>query len=376
MKIIQRIYSLNQEVNDLSFPFEPDVFFIFVSPDFLNTQKITKDLIAKYPNTHFIGCSTAGEIAGRKLLDATMVVNALSFEKGRIKRACISLEDHNMSSHEVGARLSEELNSDDLNHLFLLSAGLEINGEELVASLSTQLPNNVGITGGLAAAGPDFGDTFIITNEGILYKCAVALGFYGDGVKISHGSNGGWDSFGVERLVTKSQGKVLYEIDGQPALDLYKSYLGDKANDLPSSGLLFPLSVRNTYNQNPVVRTILGIDEEAKSLIFTAHIPENSYVRLMKANVDRLIDGAKQSAKQTINETEVVSAEFALLISCFGRRLVLKQLSEEELDAVNEVLGENVISSGFYSYGELAPFKRFAPCSLHNQTMTITTFSE
>ena len=376
MKVVQRVFNLDKEDKDIDFPFEPNVFFIFVSPEFLKTENVVHQLIKKYPDAYFVGCSTAGEIAGKELMDATMVVNALRFDKGRLKRSCISLEDYNMNSRDVGITISKELDAKDLKHLFVLSDGLEINGEDLVSSMSNELSNEVGITGGLAADGADFGDTFIITNEGILHKSVVALGFYGEEIKINHGSNGGWDSFGVERSVTKSDKKIVYEIDGQPALDLYRSYLGDKAKDLPASGLLFPLSIRNTYNEEPVVRTILGIDEDAKSLIFTANIPENSYVRLMKANVDRLIEGAEQAAHQIVNEEEFVSAEFALLISCVGRRLVLKQLTEEELDAVDEVLGENVISSGFYSYGELAPFKRYAPCSLHNQTMTITTFSE
>ena len=72
----------------------------------------------------------------------------------------------------------------------------------------------------------------------------VAVGLYGEHVKLGHGSKGGWDTFGPERIVTKSDGNVLYELDDKPALALYKEYLGDRAAGLPGSALLFPLALR------------------------------------------------------------------------------------------------------------------------------------
>jgi hypothetical protein len=250
-----------------------------------------------------------------------------------------------------------------------------VNGAELVRGLQSKVDQDVSITGGLAGDGSNFKNTFIVHDGEIHSKKIVALGFYGKDLKIGFGSKGGWDSFGIERLVTKSKDNILYELDGKPALQLYKSFLGDKAKDLPGSGLLFPLSMRDNDNQMPVVRTILAIDEAQQSLTFAGNIPEGAYVRLMKANIDRIIDGAEQSA--------IISKEFAhgpnqlaILISCVGRRLVMKQLVEEEVEAVNEVFENKIFTTGFYSYGEIAPFDKFSPCSLHNQTMTITTLAE
>jgi hypothetical protein len=256
-----------------------------------------------------------------------------------------------------------------------LSDGLHVNGAELVNGLRSQVNTDVSITGGLAADGSDFENTFVIFNDTISSKRIVALGFYGSDLKVGYGSKGGWDSFGIERIVTKSKNNILYELDGQPALELYKSFLGDQAKNLPGSGLLFPLSMRDENNQIPVVRTILGINEEENSLTFAGNIPQGAYVRLMKANIDRIIDGAEQSALVTKEDTDH-RHELAFLISCVGRRLVMKQLVEEEVEAVNDVLGPKIYTTGFYSYGEIAPFDKFSPCTLHNQTMTITTFAE
>lgn len=174
---------------------------------------------------------------------------------------------------------------------------------------------------------------------------------------------GGWDSFGIERLVSKSDNNVLFELDGKPALSLYKSFLGSEADNLPASGLLFPLSMRTEANKTPLVRTILAVNEEDQSLTFAGDIPEGSYVRLMKANMDRLIDGAQEAAQSIKQE----NPEFALCISCVGRKLVLKQIVEEEVEVCLDELGSNCTISGFYSYGEIAPFKDGAECELHNQ---------
>ncbi len=355
--------------------FIPDVFFLFVSPTFSNPEIFVKALKEKYAKAIIIGCSTAGEILGNQVLDGTIALTAVKFEKTKTKSISVDLVSNALDSYKTGSIISKQLKGDNLRHIFVLSDGLIVNGAELVKGLQSMVEKDVSITGGLAGDGSDFENTFIVHDGEIHSKKIVALGLYGKDLKIGFGSKGGWDSFGIERLVTKSKDNILYELDGKPALELYKLFLGEKAKDLPGSGLLFPLSMRDKDNQMPVVRTILAVDEAKQSLTFAGNIPEGSYVRLMKANVDRIIDGAEQSA-MICKEFDHNSSQLAFLISCVGRRLVMKQLVEEEVEAVNEVFENKIFTTGFYSYGEIAPFDKFSPCSLHNQTMTITTLAE
>ncbi|HUK55712.1 MAG TPA: FIST C-terminal domain-containing protein [Nitrospiria bacterium] len=168
----------------------------------------------------------------------------------------------------------------------------------------------------------------------------------------------------------------MYELDGKSALDLYRNYLGEHAKGLPATGLLYPLSLRIQEGTAGVVRTILSIDERERSMTFAGDVPEGAYARLMKANFDRLIDGAVGAAKISHEAIGSSAPDLAILISCVGRRLVLKQRIEEEVEGVQEILGDRTVLTGFYSYGEISPFSRDAKCELHNQTMTITTFSE
>jgi hypothetical protein len=334
-----------------------------------------QEIRERYPSAHMLGCSTAGEIAGTQVFDDSLVATAIAFESTRIEGTKIALSDTKSAFH-AGERLAMSLNKESLVHVFVLSDGLKVNGSDLVKGLTKNLSSKVTVTGGLAGDGDRFKETLVFWDGPPDKDTIAVLGLYGNRLKVGYGSLGGWDSFGPERLITRSRGNILYELDGQSALELYKKYLGEHAKGLPATGLLFPLSIRTKEGDAGVVRTILSIDEEDRSLTFAGDIPEGAYARLMKANFDRLIDGAVGAAKTSYEAIGSTSPDLAVLISCVGRKMILKQRTEEEVEGVHEVLGDKTVLTGFYSYGEISPFTPSARCELHNQTMTITTFTE
>lgn len=350
-----------------------DLILIFGKRELL--PNFYQHLQQSFPNAHLLGCSTAGEISGTEVFDNTVTATLIGFDTTPIRLArCQHTLDGD--SRHTGQSLAKELQGADLKHVFVLSDGLSINGTELVMGLRETLPEGVGITGGLAGDGSDFKETSVIADGPPASGLVAAIGFYGDALQVSFGSLGGWDPFGPDRLITRSKGNILYELDDQPALALYKRYLGEYAADLPASGLLFPLELHNANGgEGGLVRTILGVDEATGSMTFAGDVPEGSYARLMKANFDRLIDGATGAAAmaQGLSKT---APDLAVLISCVGRKLVLQQRVEEEVERVREVLGPRPLLTGFYSYGEISLHRPTGRCELHNQTMTITTFSE
>ncbi|OQX82473.1 MAG: hypothetical protein B6D64_00020 [Bacteroidetes bacterium 4484_276] len=359
-----------------NFSFTPDLLLLFGSPLALKNSGVVEYYRTGYPEAILTGCSTSGEICGTNVYDNTLVATAVKFDSTKVVYKSIHINSVD-ESRRAGRELIDQFDFDGLQHVFVLSDGLNVNGSELVGGIREALPRKLNVTGGLAGDGADFNNTYVIDNKDLVQDNIItALGFYGDKIHVSYGSLGGWDSFGIERQVTKSEANVLYEIDHLPALELYESFLGDKAKDLPASGLLFPLSLRTNPEEEPVVRTILAIDRERKSLTFAGDLPEGSSVKFMKANVDRLITGAEDAAEVSAKTADVKNIDLAILISCVGRKLVLKQMVEEEVEAVQDVFGNQTTLSGFYSYGEIAPFLKDARCELHNQTMTITTFSE
>jgi hypothetical protein len=337
------------------------------------------------PQAIVFGCSTAGEICGTRVRDDSLVATAVQFLGTTLALRHTALEDAPDASARAGTALAQALPAAGLRHVLVLSDGQSVNGSELVRGMLPHLPPGVQVTGGLAGDGPRFEQTFVLADGEPRSGVVAALGLYGEALRVGYGSLGGWDPFGPKRIVTRSRGNVLHELDGKPALELYKTYLGEHAAGLPATGLLFPLSIGRTGEPRTVVRTILAVDEAEQTLTFAGDVPEGAVAQLMKANFERLIDGAADAAADAARVAgsphDVLgpggpAPELAVLISCVGRKLVLKQRTEEEVESVREVLGARTAITGFYSYGEICPAAPDADCELHNQTMTITTFRE
>jgi hypothetical protein len=256
-----------------------------------------------------------------------------------------------------------------------LSEGSFVNGSSLIDGLEKNINKIISITGGMCGDDARFEKTLASYKENPKVGEVVLIGFYGESLEISFASHGGWTSFGPERKITKSNGNVLYELDGQPALDLYKKYLGEKASQLPQASLLYPLNVTPEGKDKPVVRTILSINDADNSMVLAGDVPVNSRVQLMMASVDAIASGAETAAELAMKD-RINSPEIAILVSCVGRRLVMDQRVEEEVEQVRERVGDKAAITGFYSYGEMAPFHGNKFCDLHNQTMTLTLISE
>lgn len=346
----------------------------FASKSILQSSTVYDTLKSKFQNAEIAMCSTAGEISQDNVSDNSLIATAIQFDKTKIVATSVNIKDYNSSS-AAAIGLAKKIPSENLAYVLILSDGSLVNGSELVKGLTSQIDSHVLVTGGLAGDDANFKSTLVGINKQPAEGEIVAIGFYGKNLKVTHGSQGGWDMFGLEKTVTKSSSNVLFELEEQNALDLYKKYLGEESKNLPGSALLFPLSVIIPGTTKPVVRTILSINEEDKSMTFAGDIPVGSKVRFMKANFDKLTMAASEAANQTtLNHTE--KPAFSLLISCVGRKLILGSRTNEEVLAVNKSFDNKTILSGFYSYGEISPFNEGGSCQLHNQTMTITSFYE
>jgi hypothetical protein len=338
----------------------------------LENEKTFHEIRRRFPAAVILAASTAGEIMNDEVWDNTLALTAISFSKTTIRHALVNIRDCG-DSLQAGKMLAAAVPHQDLKYALVISDGQKVNGSDLVNGLASSFPEEVIVTGGLAGDGTSFSRTVVGLNSIPSEGNIAMIGLYG-AIDVGFGSMGGWSAFGPERKVTRSEKNILYELDGKPALDIYKHYLGEYAKDLPGSALFFPLSLRGDSPDKPVVRTILGIDEAEKSLRFAGNMPQGSFARLMKANMDSLIEGAARAGTESISEKK--NPELALLISCVGRRLVLDQRIEEEIEVIRQLCGPKTVITGFYSYGEIAPGRNFVPCQLHNQTMTVTTLSE
>lgn len=351
---------------------ERTLVLVFGSADFAENAEPIHDLTRAFPRARIVGCSSAGEIRGARVVDDSLSVAVARFDTTDIATATAEIAE-GASSVQVGETIARGLARPDLRAIFVLSDGLAINGTELLRGVHAVVPPSVVVTGGLAGDGTRFGRTWVLSDGFLASRRVVGVGLYGDSIGISHGSRGGWDVFGPERIVTRSAGNVVYELDGEPALSLYKAYLGERAAGLPATALLFPLALRTSREDaNTVVRTILSVNEADQSMTFAGDVPQEAVVQLMRANFDRLIDGAGE-ASAVARAPEHSSLSIA--ISCVGRRIVLGERVEEEVEAALEAAPASELV-GFYSYGEISPFASGGCGVLHNQTMTLTRFWE
>lgn len=336
------------------------------------------ELRAAFPHAKLLGCSTAGEIAGTNVDDESISLVVARFEHTRLQLATTAVAAPT-DSRAAGERLASQLGGPGLRAVFLLSDGLNVSGTSLVSGLISQLPPGVTITGGMAGDGNDFKRTWVISEGRPQENCIAAVGLYGDRLRVSSGCNGGWLDFGPQRRITRSEGNVLFELDGKPALDLYKEYLGTLAAGLPGSALLFPLAIRRPDSSGkPVVRTVLAIDEQRRSLTFAGDVPEGFEARLMRTTDEGLIDSAATAVAQACGAVPCAGSSPALVVSvsCVGRRLVLGERTEEEVESISAGAPPGAAHVGFYSYGEIAPGLDGGASELHNQTMTVTVFAE
>ncbi|MCW3059355.1 MAG: hypothetical protein JWQ02_1176 [Capsulimonas sp.] len=330
---------------------------------------------AAYPGAAIFGCTTAGEIHGRTVRDDTVSVTAVHFEHTRLAISYAGIPSSE-SSFETGQELARGIDADGLTHVLVLAEGVQVIGSDLLDGVNSILPAHVTVSGGFAGDGGHLSETFVWSDGAPQAHTAQALAFYGNRLQIEVATSGEWTPFGPERLVTKSKKNVVYELDGRSALALYKQYLGEHAAGLPGARMLYPLGFRAADGERRVMRSLIAVDEEEQSLTFGGNIPEQSLARLFNGNIEQMIEGAETAAEAIRETIPASSSQLAIMVSCYGRRLILRQMIEEEVDAVAEILGDGTALTGFYSYGEVAPASQGGQAQLHNQTVTITCFRE
>jgi hypothetical protein len=350
---------------------------VFGNRFMLQEKNIFNEVRDIFKDGHIVFGSTSGDITSESVSDDSIIITAIEFEKSNflIKTANVLNSNVQIDSFKTGKELIEQLPKENLKYAFVVADGSYTNGSQLTKGMNAATKDRLLITGALCGDGERFETTLCSYNENPKEGKVVAIGFYGETLEVTFASKGGWIPFGPERVVTKSTGNILFELDGKPALDLYKTYLGEKSKELPGAALRYPLKVKSSEGNKSIARSILNINEEKKSMILAGDILEGSKVQLIMTNVDNIVNAAEIGAVNAL-ELRKNNPQLAILISSIGRKLVLDQRVEEEVEEVIQVIGEETRICGFYSYGEIAPFDGEMNCQLHNQAMAITLISE
>ena len=201
MKIEQKKWTPEagwKQISTQGLPGVPQLVLVFGGSAIVKEQKNFDDVKLQYPNSHIIMMSTAGEILDTVVSDGTLSLTAIYFEKTTVQFLTADI-DNATQSLAVGEKLGKDLPKEKLVHTMVFSDGLKVNGTALVDGITSQLPAGTSLTGGLVGDGPDFKHTYVGLDEVPKEGKVVVVGFYGDSLKVSFGSMGGWDVFGPER---------------------------------------------------------------------------------------------------------------------------------------------------------------------------------
>jgi hypothetical protein len=352
---------------------DADLVLAFGAAAVLRNEQSFERLREQYPAARVIGCTSPAEIHGARTHENQLAVTAVHFEHTVLKSARIELGS-TPDGYVAGQRLADTLWSDDLVHVLVLSDASGEVASHLTRGLAHALPDGVTVSGGISGPASGARDGLLFLDEPLASTGVAAIGFYGKRLKVTCGSGGTWELFGQERLVTRAQGNVLYELNGRRALDVYQEDLGRHAGEVAAIGVHFPLSLRTSDPTQGVLRTVVRADRQAGTLMLAGDVSDGAFARVMRATDDGLLRGAGLAADNCCPAGD--APQFALLVSGANRRVVLRQRAPEEVEAVRDVFGPGTVLAGFYGNGEIAPSEAGERPELQNQTMSVTGFSE
>lgn len=370
MRVKQYLFESPENIDEVAIMNGEGFVLVFSDRELLENRDWIKKLSEGQKDVIYV--STAGEIYDDGVTEGKIVITDFSFQKTKTKHLKFNKLNYN-SDTEMGKAIYNDLEKEGLKYVWMFSDGHLVNGENVINGFEELNENHIHLYGGLAGDGNDFNKTIIGINQCSAEGDLIVIAFYGDDLVMNSSYGGGWWQFGPLKKVTKSVDNIVYEINGKPALDVYKKYLGPDAEELPSSALLFPLCLINENQMEGVVRTILSIDEGDKSMTFAGNIPEGSEVKMMRATLDDLMSAAYDASEELAHDGEDTNNSFVLAVSCVGRKLVYESHVDDEFYSIKKWFPNTTIG-GFFSYGEICP--NHDENLLHNQTLTLTELYE
>jgi hypothetical protein len=324
-------------------------------------------LRAAYPQAWIVCASGAAEFTSTGAGVGQLAVTAVAFDSTRVAAAALTVSRVG-ASRTAGAALAGQLCGPELRHVLMFFDGQRIDGAQLSRGLNEHLPRGVTVSGGPAGSGNPFENVLLGLNEPPGSGRAIAVAFFGRRLQVGIGSAAGWAPRGDECTVTGAEGRVLLELDGAPAFDVYQSHLTGRAGDVALSCRAARPPSSDSRADAPAAPTIVAVDPSGRSLLFNAQVRRGTRVQFMDIGFEDLLVSAAQAAKSARLEP---AAELALCLGGAGRPLVLGDRHHEEPRWIRRFLGPHTALAGLYSHSELAGDDR-----LSNQTMAITTLRE
>lgn len=356
-----------------------DLAFVFASAAY-NPENIIRGLRQIMPEVKTIGCSAASIITSEGAQKHSLAVLAIKSENikyGLGISSNLNEKDPRIAGEELAKTALSNLKSTSRDLFIMFSDGLMKNSSNFILGVEDVLGKSFPIIGAAASDDFRFSKTYQYYQNNAFTNAAVGILLGGVG-SFGFGIKHGWRPIGKPRLITNSEGNIIKEIDNQPAINMYKDYFGEEAEELREEKLsriaiLYPLGINIPGEEELVLRNVLEADEDG-SLVCQGDIPVNSQVNLMLGSKDFCIEAAKQAAREAKKGLKNKPASLIIIFDSTSRLKLLGRIASEEIHAIKETLGKNIPVVGFYGYGEIAPLKAAGyrgASYFHNETVAI-----
>lgn len=360
-----------------------DLVIVF-STVFYNQEKMLEGVMSVTKDTPLMGCSDSGEIIKEGPASKHVAVMALSSDN--IKFTIGVGKNVKADSHQAGVAAAKDVKNrakGDIALFMMLPDGLTGNGAAIVRGIQKILGLNFPIIGGSAGDDFAFKKTYQYYNGQVLTDSVVGVGLSGNfswGVGVMHG----WEPIGLPMKVTKSEGAVLKELNGKPALNIYEDYFGKKSEELINEPIAkmaytYPLGMSVGGSAELLIRDVVIANKKGE-ITCAAEIPEGTEIRLMLGDPEKAIVSAKEAAEKALLQLRGTKPKVVFVFDCIARCKLLGSRIGEEISAIQDILGHDVPMIGFYTYGEQAPLGgtvgENCRSEFHNETMALLVLGE
>jgi hypothetical protein len=350
----------------------PQACWLFCPPQ-SELPEFLKGIVSAVRTRTLVGCTTDGEISSEGFSTGTAVLGGIVTDQIDFQVAQVT--KLGQDSEEAGKELARAL-PPETSYVQLFSDGITGNGCAILRGLAAVLGRPIPISGGTAGDGGEFVRTWQFAGDQVLTDAAVAISFSGD-FKVGTGVRSGWSPLGIAKRVTRASGNVLYELGGQPALEVYERFLGKHAERLPAVGVEYPLGlVDETGNCGGgdyyLLRATMSVNRQEGSITFAGEIPEGAMVRMTCGDTSAILDATSQAMEMAQDDLGDRTLAMVFFYSCMARKIVLGRRTKEEVERIRLKVGKEIPILGFYTYGEYCRVKAGGRSFFHNETATVS----
>ena len=351
--------------------FQPTLAVVFMAND---NERIAVTELLLQKGIQIFGASTGDNFTDGEIESHTVVLLLLDINPAYFQLAIKGADEGTIK--EIAEQIGKSALAKFKKPAFLVvSGGLAVDGDEIIAGIESACGIGTTIFGGLAADFLRMQRTYVFNNDKLCDYGLLALILDEEKISLSGMAVGGWKPMGMDRIITKSAGNVVYTIDNEPALDFVSRYAGLK--DLDTNNALnflissnFQLQLKRE-DKHPVMRTPMQANPEDRSIVFAGSLPQGSKVKLCLLPGFEVIEAALiefNNYKKDQPEPDAL-----ILFSCAGRQLTLGPYVSEEIDGIKNIW--NAPLAGFFCYGEIGRVVS-GQHEFHNMTCSLATLME